>query len=102
MTLPALSAATTGTHRTTSLAASQATANGSRKMRMKTVTITSVKMYPCDRGYGDGIGRGYHHYQLGCCVYCGRKADSGPVVYRATLTTTGASSLSRMSPGGYR
>jgi hypothetical protein len=45
-----------------------------------TTTWTSPKTepYPCDRGFGDGVGRGYHSFYgptaaTVCCTYCGKR-----------------------------
>ena len=57
---------------------------------MTTTTHTQFDMYPCDRGYGDGKGRGYHHFvvaQYGpaVCTFCGKVAASGGYVQREEL-----------------
>ena len=41
-------------------------------------TSTHVDPYPCDRGFGDGTGRGLHSFTSGhsgvvCCMYCGKR-----------------------------
>jgi len=52
---------------------------------MTTTTHTQFDMYPCDRGYSDGKGRGLHHFvaaQYGpaVCTYCGKVVASGGYV----------------------
>jgi len=46
--------------------------------------VTS-EQYPCDRGYGDGLGRSFHHFVAvshwgnAACTYCGKRAVSEPL-----------------------
>ena len=63
-----------------------------------TTTWTSPRTepYPCDRGFGDGVGRGYHNYVsqgiywgYPCCSYCGQI----PLPLRRSFTVTSGRSI---------
>lgn len=48
------------------------------------VSVTSHQ-WPCDRGFGDGVGRGYHNFYGGyygsvtLCTFCGKRAPMEPL-----------------------
>lgn len=54
---------------------------------MERTVMTSIAMYPCDRG--TGVPSGFHYYQLtpgqvrAACIYCG-KLGPGPT-FETTL-----------------